>query len=182
MISPEFLKRMIRRCNKCHLAEYRKKAVPGEGPIPCDYMFVGEAPGKDEDETGRPFVGRSGRLLGDVLETVGVKREDVYITNLLKCRPPRNRKPLWYEIGACDHYLFQEIAHVKPKIVIPLGASATRFFEGPCAISRMKTLRFPHKRGGITFTVIPMYHPSYILRNKKDLYDEYMEDMKGIFK
>ncbi|MEB3825350.1 MAG: uracil-DNA glycosylase [Desulfurococcales archaeon] len=114
----------IRRCRKCPLHESRTNPVPGEGSLNAEIMFVGEAPGKNEDIQGRPFVGKAGELLNELLTLIGLKRSDVYITNVVKCRPPRNRDPRPEEVKACLPYLRRQIRIIKPKIIVCLGRFA----------------------------------------------------------
>jgi DNA polymerase len=111
-------------CTKCELHKSRKNAVPGEGPADAKIMFVGEGPGQNEDELGRPFVGAAGRLLTELLESIGLSRSEVFITNIVKCRPPGNRAPRKPEIEACNPYLMSQIRLIKPRIVCALGTPA----------------------------------------------------------
>ena len=151
----------IADCPRCALARERTRTVPGSGTAPCDLMFVGEGPGQREDELGLPFVGRSGQFLDELLTSIGRSRRDVYVTNVVKCRPPGNRDPLPDEIGACADYLDRQIAGVRPKVIATLGRfSMARWFPGE-RISQI------HGRAR-TFdgmTVIPMYHPAAALRD-----------------
>ena len=117
---------MIRSCEKCALSRERKNAVPGEGPPDADLMVIGEGPGANEDEQGRPFVGRAGDLLNDILAAIGCPRETVYIANIVKCRPPQNRNPEPDEIVACVPYLHRQLSLVKPKVIIPMGGTRKR--------------------------------------------------------
>lgn len=138
------------------------KIVFGEGDPDAKIMFVGEAPGKDEDEQGRPFVGRSGRLLNKCLEIAGLKRPNVFITNIVKCRPPDNRKPLPAEVAFYKPILLNEIKIIRPKIICTLGASALEaFMTDPFSMSKIrgKILTFDGTN------LLPTYHPAYILRN-----------------
>ena len=120
----------VESCDSCALHSTRTIAVPGEGSIDTPVMFVGEGPGADEDASGHPFVGRAGELLTKILESVKLSREDVYITNIVKCRPPKNRVPLPEEKNACTPYLLAQIAIIKPRLIVPLGATALSFFVG----------------------------------------------------
>ena len=121
----------VRRCTACRLCEKRTKAVPGEGALKSGIMFIGEGPGFHEDRQGRPFVGQAGKLLEEMLATVGLRREQVYITNVVKCRPPGNRDPQPDEIAACNGYLDRQLAAIDPRIVVTLGRfSLARFFPG----------------------------------------------------
>jgi uracil-DNA glycosylase family 4 len=122
----EELVKQIRECRKCDLYRYRKNPVVGEGPLTADIMLIGEAPGRKEDETGRPFVGPAGQLLNVLLAKAGLKREEVYITNVVKCRPPGNRDPTKEEISACLPYLIAQLEIIEPKLIITLGRHAGR--------------------------------------------------------
>ncbi len=151
----------IADCPRCVLARERTRTVPGSGAAPCDLMFVGEGPGQREDELGLPFVGRSGQFLDELLGTIGRSRRDVYVTNVVKCRPPGNRDPQPDEIAACADHLDRQIAGVQPRVIATLGRfSMARWFPGE-RISQI------HGRAR-TFdglTVIPMYHPAAALRD-----------------
>jgi len=153
----------MRGCQLCRLRESRTQVVPGEGSPEADLIFIGEAPGKVEDEQGRPFVGPAGQLLDKVLESAGLGREEVYITNMVKCRPPQNRTPQRDEIGACWPYLYAQIRRIKPQIIVALGnvpaQSLLKMSEGITALRG----RFFKWREGIE--IFPMFHPSYLLRN-----------------
>lgn len=159
----------IKSCTKCKLAMTRNKAVPGEGLIKSPVMFIGEAPGADEDDQGRPFVGRAGQLMTKMLQSVNINREDIYITNVVKCRPPENRLPEDDEIKACYPYLESQVALVNPKIIVTVGATATRavlkdyvdFSKADTGITKMRGKSFNWDAG---IVVIPIFHPSYLLR------------------
>ena len=155
------LVRRINKCTKCTLAEKRNRAVPGEGSLDADVMFIGEAPGYYEDQEGRPFVGRAGNLLTELLNSIGLRREDVYITNMLKCRPPNNRDPLPGEIAACQPYLDEQLEIISPKVVVALGRySFAKFFPNEAiGKARGKARRWNN------LLVYPMYHPAAALRN-----------------
>ncbi len=159
----ETLKEKARHCTACRLAESRTQVVFGEGDPDARLMFVGEAPGADEDRLGRPFVGKAGQLLNRILEAAGIPRESVYITNVVKCRPPGNRTPLPDEIKTCSNlWLLPEIELVKPQIIVPLGSVAAQFFLGKkVPITRARGQWF--EWNGIL--VFPMFHPAYLLRN-----------------
>ena len=149
----------IRNCTRCALHRSRTKAVPGEGPEDADIVFIGEAPGFHEDRQGRPFVGAAGRFLDELLEMIGLSREDVYICNVLKCRPPRNRDPQIGEIEACRPHLDRQIELIQPKMVVTLGRfSMARWFPN-ARISRIHGQ--PRKLGGRLY--YPMYHPAAAL-------------------
>ncbi|MFH1665363.1 MAG: uracil-DNA glycosylase [Candidatus Omnitrophota bacterium] len=166
----ESLKAEVMCCLRCPLAETRTNVVFGEGNIKADLMFIGEAPGRDEDEQGRPFVGRAGQLLTKIIESIGLKREDVYIANILKCRPPDNRNPLPGEIAACSPQLIRQIELIKPKVICALGKfSAQTLLASETSISSLRG-KFHDYRG---VKLMPTYHPAYLLRNsggKKDVW------------
>ncbi len=154
----------IKTCPKCRLAETRTHAVPGEGSHRASIMFVGEGPGENEDRTGRPFVGQAGKFLNGLLEKAGISRDEVFITNIVKCRPPHNRVPLEDEVEACSDYLMAQIAVIEPKFVVPLGGSSLKTLLGPdmkITQSRCKVFR----KSGILY--IPLYHPAAALHNVK---------------
>jgi len=149
-------------CRRCALAEGRTNLVFGVGSPTADLMFVGEAPGRDEDRQGEPFVGRAGQLLTKIIEAIGLTRDEVYIANILKCRPPNNRDPLPVEVACCSPFLFRQIEVIKPKVVVALGAYAARtLLDTEMAISKLRG-RFHDYRGT---RLMPTYHPSYLLRN-----------------
>jgi uracil-DNA glycosylase family 4 len=153
----------VRVCQLCILSKSRKNAVPGEGPESAQIMFIGEGPGFHEDQQGRPFVGAAGQFLEDLLALAGLKREEVYITNIVKCRPPGNRDPQLDEIEACQPYLDRQIELINPKVIVTLGRySMERFIPG-AKISQVHGL--PRKVGGRL--VVPMYHPAAGLHQPK---------------
>lgn len=147
-------------CTKCPLHRSRTKAVPGEGPIGAPIMFIGEGPGREEDRQGRPFVGRSGDLLEELLEGIGLTREDVFIANVVKCRPPNNRDPEPDEIAACKPYLAQQLKLVDPEIIVTLGRFAMERWLPNERITRAhgRPFRFGKR------LVVPMFHPAAALR------------------
>jgi uracil-DNA glycosylase len=150
----------IIECTKCDLHQSRTHAVPGEGPIDARIMFVGEGPGQNEDEQGRPFVGAAGKFLTELLESIGLKRTDVFITNIVKCRPPNNRAPRKSEIEACNPYLRSQIRLINPRIVCALGTPAITTLIG----DEYSASRFhgkPLTKGEVT--ILPMYHPAAAL-------------------
>jgi uracil-DNA glycosylase family 4 len=155
----------IRSCIRCPLAATRTNAVPGEGPIPARILFIGEAPGKNEDLKGRPFVGRAGSILDGLLAGIGVAREEVFITNIVKCRPPKNRDPTSGEIEACRGYLEQQLALIRPEVIVPLGRFAMRwvleahgFSPGPIGEVHGTVFRLDGAHGEVA--IIPVYHPA----------------------
>ena len=150
----------ILQCTKCELHKNRTNAVPGEGPPNARIMFVGEGPGQNEDEQGRPFVGAAGKFLTELLESIGLKRSDVFITNIVKCRPPNNRAPRKSEIEACNPYLQSQIKLISPRIVCALGTPAITTLIG----DEYSASRFhgkPVTSGEVT--ILPMYHPAAAL-------------------
>jgi uracil-DNA glycosylase family 4 len=155
----------IKSCDYCQLSGGRQ--VPGEGNPHADIMFIGEAPGKQEELAGRPFVGAAGRLLNRLLEDIGLKREDVYITNVIKCRPPQNRDPLPEEIEACRGWLDEQIRSIKPRVIILLGRHALNRFLPGLKISKVHGQPFREKVADLgTFVFFPMYHPAAALYNQ----------------
>ncbi|MEA2035082.1 MAG: type-4 uracil-DNA glycosylase [Euryarchaeota archaeon] len=155
----------VRRCTRCPLAETRTNAVPGEGPVPAHILFIGEAPGRNEDTKGTPFVGRAGSILDDLLEGIGVARDDVFITNIVKCRPPKNRDPNLEEIEACRPYLDRQLSLIRPEVIVPLGRFAMRWVLesygiAPAPISEVhgKVFRIQMIKG--ERVIIPVYHPA----------------------
>ncbi len=152
-------------CRRCRLAGGRRTVVFGEGDPSASLMVVGEGPGRDEDLQGRPFVGRSGRLLDRLLsEEAGLKRDEVYIANVVKCRPPDNRDPLPDEIAECRPYLDAQVALVKPEVVVTLGNFASRtLLESGVGITRLRGRTYPWPKGGPT-VVVPTFHPAAALR------------------
>lgn len=153
------LYQQIAVCEKCILHKSRAKAVPGAGPADADIMFIGEAPGFHENQQGLPFVGAAGKFLDELLEKIGLQREKVFITNVIKCRPPGNRDPQTDEIEACRPYLDRQIELIKPKMVITLGRfSMARYFPN-AKISQIHGQ--PRKMEGVIY--YPMYHPAAAL-------------------
>lgn len=169
------LNEQILNCTRCPLHAGRTRAVPGEGPDAPKIMFIGEAPGFHEDRSGRPFVGAAGQFLEQLLEGIGFKRQDVFIANVIKCRPPSNRDPQPVEIEACKPYLDKQIELLKPKVVITLGRfSMARYFPG-AKISQIHGQ--PRKIGEVLY--IPMFHPAAAL-HQPDLRRTVEKDMATI--
>jgi DNA polymerase len=153
----------VRRCQLCSLGKGRTKAVPGDGPANARIMFIGEAPGYHEDQQGLPFVGAAGKFLDELLAGIGMQRPDVYICNVIKCRPPGNRDPMPDEIQACQPYLDRQIALIKPRVVITLGRfSMARYFAGQ-SISRVHGQA--KRMGDVLY--FPMFHPAAALHQPK---------------
>lgn len=149
----------VSRCEQCPLAQGRTKAVPGDGPGNAAIMFIGEGPGFHEDRQGQPFVGAAGQFLNELLQSIGLQRQDVYITNVVKCRPPGNRDPQPDEIEACRAFLDRQIAVIRPKVIVTLGRfSMARAFPGE-KISAIHGK--PRKVGNIVY--VPMFHPAAAL-------------------
>lgn len=171
----EDIARQVRDCNDCRLAEGRTNAVPGEGPENADLMFIGEGPGFHEDRQGRPFVGPSGQFLEELLASIDLNREQVYITNMVKCRPPDNRDPYPGEVEACSKYLDSQISLIKPKVVVTLGRhSLAKFLPGETiSKARGKSKRMD------SFILYPLYHPAAAL-HQQSLRRVVEEDFKVI--
>jgi uracil-DNA glycosylase family 4 len=162
-------------CQKCILGRSRTRAVPGEGPPDAKIMFIGEAPGYYEDQQARPFVGAAGKLLEEMLGAIGLTRQDVYITNILKCRPPNNRDPLPDEIAACSDYLDRQIALIQPRVICTLGRFSMAKFFPP---GSMRALHGRTARHGAV-TCYALYHPAAALRDPR-LKDVFAEDFRRI--
>jgi uracil-DNA glycosylase family 4 len=155
----------VKGCTKCPLHETRSKAVFGAGDADAELMFVGEAPGAEEDRQGLPFVGRAGQLLNQMLEEIGLSRDQVFIANVLKSRPPGNRDPQPLEIEACRPYLFEQIRLIEPKVLCTLGNFATKLLTGnPTGITRVRGTPQVHELGGHTVFLLPLFHPAAALR------------------
>jgi DNA polymerase len=155
----------VSSCAKCPLHETRTKSVFGAGNADADLMFVGEAPGAEEDRQGLPFVGRAGQLLNQLLEEIGLSREDVFIANVLKSRPPGNRDPQPLEIAACEPYLFEQVRLIEPQVVCTLGNFATKLLTGsPVGITKVRGTPQMHELGGRAVFLLPLLHPAAALR------------------
>jgi uracil-DNA glycosylase len=146
-------------CTKCALQHSRKKAVPGEGPANAEIMFIGEGPGFYENEQGRPFVGQAGKFLDELLTGIGMKREQVFIGNVVKCRPPGNRDPLPEELSACGDYLERQIQAINPRVIVTLGRFSMARFLPNAKISDVHGQSYQLKGR----TIVPMYHPAAAL-------------------
>lgn len=173
----EQVRAVLGDCPRCKLCETRTHIVYGEGNPTADLMFIGEGPGEQEDEQGRPFVGKAGQLLDKIIEAMGLKRSDVYIANVVKCRPPSNRVPEPDEVGACEPFLFRQIEIIKPKVIVALGGTALK------ALLHNDTVGITRARGHFTeyrgTKLMPTFHPAYLLRNpesKREVWD----DMKKV--
>jgi len=153
----------VAACTACVLNRSRTNPVPGEGPPDAEIMFIGEGPGFHEDQQGRPFVGPSGRLLEKMLASIGLTREQVYIANVIKCRPPNNRDPLPSEIATCAHFLDRQIEMIDPRLIATLGRySMERYFPG----AKISRVHGRARRDGRR-VYLPLYHPAYVLRNPR---------------
>ncbi len=168
----------LKDCQRCGLCEGRTQIMLGEGNPHPTFMFVGEAPGEKEDETGRPFMGRSGELLTKMIEAMGLKREEAFISSVVKCRPPENRAPRPEEVEQCLPFLEAQIEMLKPKIVIALGATAAKnLLRSERAISELRGKVHDYRGTKLVAT----YHPAYLLRNpsaKKDCWEDLQFAMK----
>ncbi len=163
----------IYTCQKCELGKTRNNFVFGAGNPDADIMFVGEAPGEQEDKTGVPFVGRAGKLLDKVLLEVGISRQDIFITNVLKCRPPKNRDPLPDEIALCENYLYHQIELIRPNVIVALGRIAgNTLLRESNALKDMRGITYNYHDVDLRVT----YHPAAILRNM-GMYDLLKSDM-----
>lgn len=172
----EQLRKECLQCTRCELAQQRTNVVFGSGNPDADLMFVGEAPGEEEDKQGEPFVGKAGQLLTKMIEAIDMKRSEVYIGNVLKCRPPNNRTPLPHEMVACLPFLKQQIRIIKPKLICALGATATRALLGSNQPMAQVRGRFFEYEG---IKLLPTFHPSYLLRFPEEKRKAW-EDLKKV--
>jgi DNA polymerase len=176
----------IARCTKCPLHKFRKRPVPGDGPLDADVMIIGEAPGRYEDEAGKPFVGPAGKLLDYLLSLANLNRKDVYITNVVKCRPPKNRDPKPEEISACLPYLLRQVKIIRPKVIIALGriSGSTLFSLIGKKWRGMSAEHGVPVRGvieGVEVVIVPTYHPAAALY-KPDIKKILENDFKIVIK
>ena len=171
----------IKKCKKCNLHKTRQNTVFGEGDPDSNIMIIGEAPGREEDEAGKPFIGRAGKLLNEFLKSINLNRDSVFIVNTIKCRPPENRDPEASEINACADYLDQQINIIKPKVLVLLGKiAANRLLGEDMPMSELRLKKFFIDKYDIP--IIVFYHPAYILRSpsqKKKVWDD-LQYLKGI--
>jgi uracil-DNA glycosylase len=152
-------------CERCPLAATRTKVVFGAGNADADLMFVGEAPGAEEDRQGLPFVGRAGAFLSELIDGIGLRRDDVFVANVLKCRPPGNRDPMPVEIESCRPYLERQVQLIEPRVICTLGNFATKLLtSNPTGITRVRGTPQVHQLGGRTVFVLPLFHPAAGLR------------------
>lgn len=170
------LKQFVQNCNLCELSKTRKNVVFGEGNIDAKVMFIGEAPGATEDESSRPFVGRAGQLLTKMIENVlNISRDNVYIANIIKCRPPNNRMPTAHEVKLCKAYIVKQIELVNPKVIVALGNISYQYLsddDTPISKIRGKVMTYNNKM------LIPTYHPSFLLRNPSAKKEAYIDMLK----
>lgn len=175
----------IRNCHRCPLYKTATHAVPGEGNPKTKIVFVGEAPGRIEDETGRPFVGRAGKLLDELLDSIGLKRESVFITSVVKHRPPKNRQPKSPEIKKCSFWLKHQLSIIKPELIVTLGRFGMEYFLPKEKISSVHGTIKKTLVDGRNTIIFPLYHPAAGLRstrNKKKLFEDFMKLDKEIKK
>ena len=173
VLTLSFLRKKVKECTKCPLCTTRRNVVFGEGNDRAQLVFIGEAPGEEEDIQARPFVGRAGKFLDQMIERAGLKREDVFICNVLKCRPPNNRDPEPMEVEACKGYLLSQLEIIKPKIICTLGRHAyNALFSVDEKITRIRGVLTSYN--GIR--LLPTYHPAFLLRNQNRI-NEVWEDM-----
>jgi len=174
--SLEDIRSDLGQCTRCRLHEHRTNIVFGEGNPAAELVFVGEGPGADEDRTGRPFVGKAGKLLDKIIEAMGMGRSDVYIANVVKCRPPENRTPERDEAATCGPFLFRQLGFIRPKVIVALGAPALQCLTGSReGITKVRG----HWQEWHGIKVMPTYHPAYLLR-VPDKKKETWEDMKRV--
>lgn len=174
--SLEAIREDIGECTRCKLHEHRNKIVFGEGDPKAKLVFIGEGPGADEDASGRPFVGRAGQLLDKIIQAIGLKREDVYISNVVKCRPPGNRTPERDEVATCEQFLFRQLALIRPQVIVALGSPAFQ-----CLLRTKETITRARGewRDWNGIKVMPTFHPAYLLRSP-DKKREAWDDMKKV--
>ena len=166
----------ISSCRRCRLCDSRTNVVPGEGNVKSALMFIGEGPGRDEDLTGRPFVGAAGRLLEKAMEAIGESRDTAYIANAVKCRPPDNRTPAPDEVEACMLYLRAQVALIRPRVIVLLGACALKAVLGPEARITRDRGQWVNRKG---VWIMPTFHPAALLRDE-DKKRPFWEDMKMV--
>lgn len=183
----EKIRNHVLECQKCELYKSKKKYVFGEGNESARIMFIGEAPGHNEDVLGRPFVGRAGNILNEMLGSVNMDRGDIYLSNVLKCRPPNNRNPTTNEINACSPYLREQISFLNPHTIVTLGNYATDFVLGLFNIKNKEGISAIHGKvfnvstlSGI-IRIVPMYHPAVATYNP-DMKKTLLKDMKVLLK
>jgi len=189
MLKTEKMKKIeqsIKNCKKCNLYLTRKNPVIGNGSIDSEIIFIGEAPGRNEDTQGKPFVGRAGLFFNELLESIGLDRDNIYVTNILKCRPPKNRNPSKNEINECNIFLKEQIKIIKPKLIVTLGNFASKYiFEQynlkSKKISDIHGKIFQINNNSKILTIIPLYHPAVAIYNsnrKNDLKKDFKKVKK----
>jgi DNA polymerase len=164
------LNNLISNCRKCDLYKTRTNTVPGDGNKNADIFFIGEAPGKNEDIQGKPFVGRAGKILDELLKFINLNRKDIFIGNILKCRPPQNRNPHSGEIETCTSYLDKQIEIINPKVIVPLGNFATQYIFEKFNLSKEKISnvhgkKFEIEAKSIKIIIFPVFHPAVVTYN-----------------
>lgn len=169
-------------CPHCTTATFHTQTVFGEGDPEADLMFIGEAPGEEEDRTGRPFVGRAGRKLDEMITAMGLSREQVYIANVLKSRPPNNRTPLQTEVDGCSPFLREQIRIIEPRVIVTVGGPATKLMlDTNVGITRMRGQWAEYIDGGLSVPVMPTFHPAYLLRNyTRDTREKVWSDLQAV--
>jgi len=178
------LKERAEACTKCTLSSSRSSVVVGSGSLDAAIVLVGEAPGRKEDDSGLPFVGSAGKLLDRLLEASGLRREDVFIMNIVKCRPPRNRRPKRGEVEACRCYLEEQMGILRPRVIAPMGNSSLSYFLGwyrlePAVIGGVHGVSMSVQEKWGAVTLVPLYHPAAAIYNRR-LLAELEEDMKRL--
>jgi DNA polymerase len=173
-----------RDCTHCTTATYHTQTVFGEGDPNAKVMFIGEAPGEEEDRTGRPFVGRAGQKLNDIIKAMGLAREQVYIANILKSRPPENRTPLEHEVQACSPFLAEQIRIIQPMVIVALGGPSAKFLlQTDTGITKLRGIwgTYQTPDGGLTVPVMPTFHPAFLLRQyTRENREKVWSDMQAI--
>jgi uracil-DNA glycosylase family 4 len=169
-------------CPHCTTATGHTQTVFGEGHPDADVMFIGEAPGAEEDRTGRPFVGRAGQKLDDMIKAMGLRREDVYIGNILKSRPPGNRTPLAHEVAGCSPFLAEQIRIIQPEVIVALGGPSAKFLlQTEIGITRLRGRWSIYEDGDLRIDVMPTFHPAYILRRyTRETREQVWADLKAV--
>ncbi|MCH8825101.1 MAG: uracil-DNA glycosylase [Planctomycetes bacterium] len=180
----ELSKRHDETCSHCTVATAHTQTVFGEGNPDANLMFIGEAPGENEDKTGRPFVGRAGKKLDEIICAMGYERKDIYIANVLKSRPPENRTPLSSEVEQCAQYLAEQIRIIRPKALVGLGGPASKWLlRTNIGVTRLRGQWAAYEDGTLQFPVMPTFHPAYLLRNyTPDTRKKVWSDMQQVMK
>lgn len=177
----EDLHKQIHNCHRCPLNKSANNAVPGEGDPNTKIMFVGEAPGRNEDETGRPFVGRAGKLLDQLLASINIPRQSVFITSVVKHRPPKNRQPKPSEVRSCQFWLDHQLKIIKPKLICTLGRFGLEYFLPKGKISLIHGTIVETTKNNIKYMIFPLYHPAAGLRSTRNK-NKLFEDFKKLHK